>query len=95
VASNAKLLNSLSKATPAPPDVVAVAVFIDLHTFWASGPIPNDLGHDLNPPAVVAALPLRLGSLPFWRANERMQDALVPMYQRASEKNRAGTDPSR
>jgi uncharacterized Zn finger protein len=53
-------------------------------TFWRGAELaPGWLG-EVRPPPLEAALPKRLGSFPFWRANERFLEALEPVYARAT-----------
>jgi len=55
-----------------------------LAVFWRGGELaPGWLGEVRLPP-LQAALPKRLGSFPFWRANERFLEALEPIYAQAT-----------
>jgi uncharacterized Zn finger protein len=54
--------------------------------FWSSRALPSDLFGDLHVPDSAAALPRRLGNLPFWRGEVPFLKALEPSYQNASRK---------
>jgi uncharacterized Zn finger protein len=73
---------------PAPPGV-GEALPVDPKAFWSMGELPADLFGDVQVPPVAAAWPKRLGGFPFWRGTEPFQDALEPVYRRASHKGLA------
>ena len=52
--------------------------------FWNAKALPPDLFGTATPPALTAALPRRLGSLPFWRGELPLVQALEPSYQNGS-----------
>ena len=52
--------------------------------FWRGADLPPGWLGEVSPPPLAAALPKRLGNFPFWRANERLLDALTPIYTSAS-----------
>jgi uncharacterized Zn finger protein len=65
-----------AKPEPLPPEPA---------TFWAANPLPaNWLGSATGPKAL-AALPRRLGNLPFWRGELPLVKALEPAYESASQ----------
>ena len=51
--------------------------------FWGHCATPVELGAVMFP-AVAAALPRRLGGIPFWRGNEEFMTAMVDAYGAAS-----------
>ena len=53
--------------------------------FWGAKPIPADLAGALGLAKTVAALPRRLGALPFWRGETPMIQALEPFYEKAAK----------
>lgn len=53
-------------------------------TFWGGEDIPGDLFGEVRFPEVVAALPKRLGSFPFWRGKIPFLEALEPFYLKAA-----------
>lgn len=63
------------KAEPLPANPAA---------FWRIGDVPKDVVGDLTTPAVMAALPRRLGPLPYWRGGELFMDAMALIYRRAA-----------
>lgn len=56
----------------------------DPERFWASPPEPGDPFGEVRTPDGPAALPARLGAFPFWRGEERLLEALTPVYRNAS-----------
>jgi uncharacterized Zn finger protein len=52
--------------------------------FWHAGELPDDLFGDVRTPPAPAALPKRLGTFPFWRAEEPLLDVLEPIYKKAA-----------
>jgi uncharacterized Zn finger protein len=64
----------------------AEPLLADAKAFWSVGELPGDLFADVAKPPVAAALPRRLGSLPFWRGEERFLDAMEPIYRDAAER---------
>ena len=52
--------------------------------FWEAGPLPDDFFGSVRTPPAHAALPKRLGTFPFWRAEEPLLEALEPVYKKAS-----------
>jgi uncharacterized Zn finger protein len=70
------------EAAPAAPEPLPA----DPQAFWSAGELPADLFGDVTRPPVAAALPRRLGSLPFWRGSENFLDALQPVYRDASQR---------
>ncbi|MDB5313581.1 MAG: family helicase [Gemmataceae bacterium] len=87
------LFARLSAAAPATPTLavpderieVVAAAPTDPHTFWYGGEVPADLFTEGTSPPVAAALPKRLGPVPFWRGTERFLDAMEPIYRAASQ----------
>jgi len=65
------------KPEPLPPDP---------EMFWRGDGLPAGLRTATTAPAVAAALPKRLGTLPFWRGEVKLMEALEPLYRAASEK---------
>jgi uncharacterized Zn finger protein len=68
-----------SAASPAPLPA-------DPAAFWTGGRLPDDLYGAVQPPPVSAAWLQRLGSFPFWRAQEHLLDALEPVYEQAGQR---------
>ena len=54
-------------------------------SYWTSVPISDDLIGPIKVPPVAAALPKRLGNIPFWRAREQFIAQMEVMYSNASE----------
>ncbi|MEN6493262.1 MAG: hypothetical protein ABFD16_03130, partial [Thermoguttaceae bacterium] len=52
--------------------------------FWGTGDLPADSVGEVHVPPIAAALPKRLGSLPFWRSGTRFLDAMEAIYTAAS-----------
>ena len=57
---------------------------VDAHAFWEGRSVPDDLFGEVRTPAMTAALPKRLGSFPFWRAEAPFLEAMEPVYRDAS-----------
>ena len=75
------------KAPPAgrgEPDQVVVAVSellsLEPAVFWEGRELPENLFGEVRLPPVPAALPKRLGSLPFWRGQTPFLEALESRY---------------
>jgi len=68
------------QGAPEPPEPLPC----DVSAYWDRGHWPDDLFGEVRVPAMPAALPKRLGSFPFWRAEERFLEAIEPIYQEAS-----------
>jgi uncharacterized Zn finger protein len=60
------------------------ALTSDISKFWNGEPISDDFFGEVRIPPIVAALPKRLGSFPFWRGEERFLDAMESIYAKAS-----------
>ncbi|MCK4660452.1 MAG: SWIM zinc finger family protein [Phycisphaerae bacterium] len=56
----------------------------DVDAYWNRIRLPDDLFGEVRVPTLPAALPKRLGSFPFWRAEERFLEAIEVVYQEAS-----------
>jgi uncharacterized Zn finger protein len=56
----------------------------DISKFWNGETISDDIFGEVRIPPMPAALPKRLGSFPFWRAEERFLDAMESIYAKAS-----------
>jgi uncharacterized Zn finger protein len=54
--------------------------------FWALGTLPPDNLGEIGSGSASASFMKRLGALPFWRGQERFEDALEPCYQSARER---------
>lgn len=67
-------------ATPAEP------LSADLAKFWSGNPLPEDFFGSVEAPPVRAAILKRLGNFPFWRGEQRLLDALEPVYRDASRR---------
>ncbi|WP_020468319.1 SWIM zinc finger family protein [Zavarzinella formosa] len=67
-------------ATPAPGEPLPTNPAI----FWRIGKLPTDLIGNLEIPKVMAALPRRLGPLPFWRGEELFLESMETTYRRAA-----------
>jgi uncharacterized Zn finger protein len=57
-----------------------------VEAFWRGQDFPPGWLGPVRTPTLHAALLKRLGSIPFWRSNERLVDALAPSYAEASER---------
>jgi uncharacterized Zn finger protein len=57
--------------------------------FWSGQPLSADAWGEARRPPVVAALPKRLGPLPFWRGTDPFLDTLEKIYTAASERGEA------
>lgn len=87
------LFARLGTVTPAAPKLESaekaveegVPLPADPRSFWLVGDLPPNLFPDVNPPPVSAALPKRLGPVPFWRGADRFLDAIEPVYRVAGE----------
>lgn len=64
------------KAEPLPPDPIE---------FWKPKALPSDLAA-ASGPRTLAALPRRLGNLPFWRGEVALVKTLEPIYESASQR---------
>ncbi len=53
--------------------------------FWGEAVVPEEPVGEARIPPVAAALPKRLGSFPFWRAEENFLAAMETIYQNASD----------
>jgi uncharacterized Zn finger protein len=60
------------------------ALTSDISKFWNGETISDDIFGEVRIPPIAAALPKRLGSFPFWRAEERFLDAMESIYAKAS-----------
>jgi uncharacterized Zn finger protein len=60
------------------------ALTSDISKFWNGEPISDDFFGEVRIPPIVAALPKRLGSFPFWRGEERFLEAMESIYAKAS-----------
>ena len=81
------LVSALGKASPADPDEPAMPpepLSAELASFWEGTALPPDLTGEVRIPPVHAALPTRLGSLPFWRAEIPFLEAMQSDYAAAS-----------
>jgi len=83
------LFATLNSAGPAPAPIESEKSASDplpaaVAAFWRIGDLPKDLIGDVTPPAVMAALPKRLGPLPYWRGGELFLDAMESIYRRAA-----------
>jgi uncharacterized Zn finger protein len=79
-----------TKGTAAPPESPPTEPLpADPGAFWAAGSLPDDFFGVVQVPPVFAGLPKRLGNFPFWRGEERLLDALEPIYRQAGQ---AGLD---
>lgn len=56
----------------------------DVSAFWDGGELPDDPFGEVRIPPAAAALPKRLGNFPFWQGQQRLLDAIEPMYIEAS-----------
>ena len=68
------------EAEPLPAEPLSATPAI----FWNGGALPEDLLGGVNPEPVGAALPRRLGKLPFWRGRENFLEALESIYTSAA-----------
>ncbi|MBO0722415.1 MAG: SWIM zinc finger family protein, partial [Blastocatellia bacterium] len=58
----------------------------ETESFWRGSQLPDDFFGEVRVPAIVAALPRRLGNFPFWRGGERFLEALSPLYAEAARR---------
>lgn len=56
----------------------------EVSAFWDGSSLPDDPFGEVRIPPVPAALPMRLGSFPFWRGEQRFLEAVEPIYMQAS-----------
>ena len=77
---------TLRKAKPkqSPPHEDEKTLTSDISKFWNGETISDDIFGEVRIPPMPAALPKRLGSFPFWRAEERFLDAMESIYEKAS-----------
>ncbi len=80
-----KKTKKIVKTQTLPPEPLCA----DVPTFWSGGEIGDDFYGEVRIPILSAALPKRLGNLPFWRAEERFVDVMERVYNEASEKGMA------
>ncbi len=73
----AEAKEAASPAEPLPAEASA---------FWAAGEVPDEVYGEVRTPPASAAWPRRLGSVPFWRGEQRFLDALGPAYRAASQR---------
>ncbi|HEX7372034.1 MAG TPA: SWIM zinc finger family protein [Thermodesulfobacteriota bacterium] len=74
----------------------AEAFIADIPAFWDGQKVPDNLFGEVHLPPVSAALPKRLGSFPFWRAEMKFLEAMGWIYFRAAARGLdlfLGTDP--
>ena len=58
----------------------------DISRFWTGEPVAESLLGEVSAPPVAASLVRRLGTLPFWRGEDSLLDALIPCYAESSER---------
>jgi uncharacterized Zn finger protein len=81
-------LGQLDRADETPtagPSAESEPLAADARGFWNGPGLPEEPPGPADAPPVAAAWPKRLGGFPFWRGTEGFLDALVPVYERASE----------
>ncbi len=71
---------------PAPRVEETQPIPLEAAAFWGVDLQTRPEVGSLQPPPVAAALPKRLGSFPFWRAEERFLDAMEAIYTAASDR---------
>jgi uncharacterized Zn finger protein len=85
VASNARPSKRANEAggtvTAAPQSEPLV---LDATSFWGDMALPENFFGAVSQPPVVAALPRRLGSFPFWRGAQGFIEAVEQVYSQAS-----------
>jgi len=91
-----RLLGHAAHNAPGPtPVAVANAVLppeplpAEPATFWGAAKLSDDLFGQVRVPALTAAPLKRLGSFPFWRAQEPFLTTLEPIYAASSERGMA------
>jgi len=57
---------------------------VEAERFWRAGGSASAGEGELRPPWICAALPRRLGSIPFWRGNDDFLEAMVAIYRGSS-----------
>jgi uncharacterized Zn finger protein len=60
----------------------------DPASYWHVGEVPAEVLGEVEPPRVSGAWPQRLGNFPFWRGEENLLGALVPIYRDAAQRGR-------
>ncbi len=70
---------------PEAPVVEPQPLATDHDAFWGQGEVQDSPVGDAVIPPVAAALPKRLGSFPFWRAEDSFLAAMEAIYQGASD----------
>jgi uncharacterized Zn finger protein len=73
-----------STATPPAATQASAPIKPSAEEFWEGATLPPGWLGEVRTPPLPAALLKRLGNFPFWRSNERILDALMPIYVRAS-----------
>ena len=68
------------------PAAAAEPLTADPEQFWSAALELPDLFEDVTPTRAVAALPRRLGNLPFWRGELPLLRALEPSYENGSRR---------
>jgi uncharacterized Zn finger protein/biotin operon repressor len=71
-------------AIPVTPESDPVPLPIDIALFWHRTPSPVDPFRP-TPPTIHAALPRRLGALPFWRGEQSVVEEMTVAYRLVSE----------
>lgn len=61
----------------------------EIPNFWSGGELADDFFGEVRIPTLSAALPKRLGNLPFWRSDERFVDVMERIYEQGSEEGLA------
>jgi uncharacterized Zn finger protein len=98
-----------AEAAPAAPEAAAeapaepaAALPADPGAFWTAGGLPDDVYGDVQSAPVSGAWLQRLGNFPFWRGDQRLLDALEPVYEGASRRGleaflggKAGSQPGK
>jgi uncharacterized Zn finger protein len=70
---------------PRTPEILPQAIAVEHEAFWGRAEAPGESVGDAAIPPVAAALPARLGSFPFWRAQDGFLAAMEEAYRNASE----------
>jgi uncharacterized Zn finger protein len=66
------------------PEPLQEPLSSDVSDFWNGTELPGDFWGEVQLPALVAALPRRLGHFPFWRGDRPLLEAIEPIYTSAA-----------
>jgi uncharacterized Zn finger protein len=84
IASSARRTNRAKKAGGTVTAQQSEPLAQDAASFWGDVALPEDFFGAVSQPPVVAALPKRLGSFPFWRGAQTFIEAIEQFYSQSS-----------